>query len=156
LDVACGPGHIAAAAARRGARVTGVDFSAPMLAEARRHHPDLEFNEGDAEALPLGDATMDAVTIGFGMLHFARPERALGEARRVLGPGGHLAFTVWDVPERAPLFGMVRQAVEAHGRPDVPLPPGPDFFAFSEPTTARRALADAGLEPVEIRTLPLI
>src|SRR5262247_3201964 len=76
LDVATGPGYVAAAAARRGARVVAIDFSAAMLAEARARHPDVVFREGDAEALADGDATFDAVVMGFGLLHLARPEAA--------------------------------------------------------------------------------
>src|SRR5881275_2760086 len=49
LDVCTGPGFIAGAAAARGAAVTGLDFSAPMIAEARRRHPSIDFREGDAE-----------------------------------------------------------------------------------------------------------
>ncbi len=53
LDVATGPGYVAAAAAQRGAAVVGIDFSAAMLAEARRHHPEIDFQAGNAEALPV-------------------------------------------------------------------------------------------------------
>src|SRR5688572_16202943 len=59
LDVASGPGYVAAAAAARGARVVGIDFSAPMVAMARRRHPSIEFREGDAEALPIADGSVD-------------------------------------------------------------------------------------------------
>ena len=52
LDVATGPGYVAAAAAARGTMVVGVDFSAAMLTEARRHSPSIDFREGDAEDLP--------------------------------------------------------------------------------------------------------
>ena len=58
LDVATGPGYVAAAAAERGARAVGVDFSAPMVARARTIYPTVEFQEGDAEAisfLPMTD-----------------------------------------------------------------------------------------------------
>ena len=48
LDVACGPGFVAAAAARRGAAPIGIDFSAAMIADARRRHPEIRFDEGDA------------------------------------------------------------------------------------------------------------
>jgi ubiquinone/menaquinone biosynthesis C-methylase UbiE len=53
LDVATGPGYVAAAAAQRGASVVGVDFSAAMVAEARRRYPAVTFQEGDAEELPF-------------------------------------------------------------------------------------------------------
>src|SRR4051812_30518691 len=49
LDIATGPGYVAAAAANRGAIVTGVDFSAPMVAEAAKRHPGIDFRQGDAE-----------------------------------------------------------------------------------------------------------
>ena len=155
LDVACGPGHIAAAAAQRGARATGVDFSSTMIAEARRRHPGIEFSEGDAEALASPDDSFDAVVIAFGMLHFAEPDRALAEAHRVLRPGGRVAFTVWDLPERAATFGLVLRAVEAQGDMSVPLPPGPPFFRFSDPAECHRTCEEAGLGEVEVRTLPL-
>src|SRR6266851_2404088 len=55
LDVACGPGYVAAAAAARGAGAAGVDFSPAMLAVARAAHPRIEFAAGDAEALAHPD-----------------------------------------------------------------------------------------------------
>lgn len=72
LDVATGPGYVATAAAQRGAAVLGVDFASAMVAEARRRCPGLQFEEGDAEALAFRDASFDAVTINFGVLHLAR------------------------------------------------------------------------------------
>src|SRR5437879_1198116 len=57
LDVASGPGYVAAAAAELGASPVGVDFSAEMVALALRRYPRLEFREGDAEALPFADAS---------------------------------------------------------------------------------------------------
>jgi SAM-dependent methyltransferase len=155
LDVASGPGDAAAAAVARGARATGVDFAAAMVAQASRLHPAIEFRPGDAEALPFPDASFDGVIINFGMLHFADPDRALAEANRVLGPGGRLAFTVWAPPERAIGFGIVLQAIEAHGRMDVALPEGPPFFRFADPEESRRSLAAAGFPRPEIRELPL-
>ena len=76
LDVATGPGYVASAAVQRGATVVGVDFSTAMLAEARRHHPVVDFREGDAEALPVPDASFDAVVMNFGLLHLGRPQAA--------------------------------------------------------------------------------
>jgi len=155
LDVACGPGDAAAAATARGARVTGVDFAAAMVAQASRLHPTIDFRTGDAESLPFADATFDAVVVNFGMLHFADPERAIAEARRVLGPRGRLAFTVWATPDRAIGFAMVLDAIQAHGRMDVPLPEGPPFFRFADPAESRRTLIAAGFPHPEVRELPL-
>ncbi|RQS70522.1 methyltransferase domain-containing protein [Burkholderia sp. Bp8963] len=153
LDVASGPGYLAAAAASRGAKVVGVDFSATMVAQAKHLHPDLEFRVGDAENLPFPDACFDAAGIAFGMLHFPHPERALEHVFRVLKPGGRIAFSVWASPDRAVGFRMVLAAVAAHGTMDVPLPPGPPFFRFSDPDESARALLDAGFVEPQVQEI---
>ena len=151
LDVASGPGYLAASAARRGADAAGVDFSAAMVEQARRVFPGLEFRIGDAENLPFPDESFDAVGISFGMLHFPHAERALAEAFRVLQPGGRIAFTVWATPDKAVGFAMVLKAIEEHGTTDVPLPPGPPFFRFSDWEESRRVLLDAGFIQPDVR-----
>lgn len=154
LDVACGPGYLAAEAARRGAAVTGLDFSAAMVELARQRNPGLRFQEGDAQALPYPDASFDAVTMNFGLLHLDQPERALAEAARVLKPGGRCGFTVWAPPPQTAAFRIILGAVEKHGRGDVPLPPGPPFFRYSDEATAKQALRDAGLADVKVTIVP--
>lgn len=155
LDVACGPGDAAAAAAARGARATGMDFAAAMVAQAARLHPTVEFRTGDAEALPFGDASFEAVVINFGVLHFARPDMAIAEAHRVLAPGGRLAFTAWASAETCEGMGIVLKAIEAHGRLDVPLPEGPPFFRFGDHDECRRVLAASGFSGMDVRELPM-
>jgi len=156
LDVASGPGYVAAAAAKQGASVVGVDFSPEMVGLARRRHPDLEFVEGDAEALAFPDRSFDAVAINFGVLHLERPDAALAEARRVLKPGGRCAFTVWATPDVSVAFGIVLSAIETHGRMDVPLPPGPPFFRFSEAAESARSMDAAGFARPQVETVPLV
>jgi SAM-dependent methyltransferase len=155
LDVACGPGFVSGSAALRGAEVVGLDFSPAMIGQARRAHPSIQFREGDAEALPFEDATFDAVIMNFGLLHLARPDSAITEARRVLRPGGRYAFTIWAAPEHALGFGMVLKAVETFGRTDVGLPEGPPFFRFSDAAECRRVMEQAGFEGIAVRMLPL-
>ena len=92
LDVCCGTGDLALAAARAGGRVVGLDFSTPMLERARRKSSEIEWVEGDALALPFADGSFDAVTIGFGLRNLPNVERGLAELRRVLRPGGRLAI----------------------------------------------------------------
>jgi len=154
LDVASGPGYVAGAAAQRGASVTGIDFAAAMVAEASRRYPAVEFREGDAEELPFPDASFEAVTINFGMLHFGRPERALSEAHRVLRPGGKFAFTVWAPPSETRGFGIVLDAIRMHGNLQADLPAGPPFFRFSEAGECRRALVEAGFDNPEVKPVP--
>src|SRR4051812_45072953 len=153
LDVACGPGFIAGAAADRGAVVTGLDFAAAMVAQARQRLPALTFREGDAEALPFEAGIFDAVVMNFGLLHLARPDAALAEAHRVLRPGGRYAFTVWS--EQAVAFRLALRAIEEHGNANVPLPEGPAFFRFSHAAEIERALAAIGFSDVEVRELPI-
>jgi demethylmenaquinone methyltransferase/2-methoxy-6-polyprenyl-1,4-benzoquinol methylase len=92
LDVCCGTGDLALAAADAGGKVTGLDFSEPMLERARAKAPGLEWVSGDALALPFGDGSFDAVTIGFGLRNLADAEQGLAEIRRVLAPGGRVAI----------------------------------------------------------------
>src|SRR5437762_5625370 len=155
LDVATGPGFVAAAAAARGAHAVGLDFSAAMIAAAAHRHPRLAFREGDAEALPFDPGSFDAVVMNFGLLHLARPEAAIGEAHRVLRPGGRYAFTVWAAPDQAVGFGIVLRAIERFGRLDVDLPEGPPFFRFSSIDECRAALQRAGFHGVAARTIAL-
>jgi SAM-dependent methyltransferase len=146
LDIACGPGYVAAAAAKRGAIVLGIDFSAPMVAHARLLQPGVEFREGDAEALPCGNGLFDAAAMNFGILHLGQPEKAILEAHRVLRTGGRFAFSAWAKPEETIGFGIVLRAVERHGEPRVELPQGPPFFRYSDPEECQRGLIVAGFE----------
>jgi SAM-dependent methyltransferase len=153
LDIACGPGYVAAAAAKRGATVLGVDFSAAMLAHARERQPGIEFREGDAEQLPLGNGLFDAAAMNFGILHLGQPEKALMEACRVLRSGGRFAFSVWAKPEETIGFGIVLRAVEQYGEPRVELPEGPPFFRYSDREECRRGLIVAGFESVTVNKI---
>jgi demethylmenaquinone methyltransferase/2-methoxy-6-polyprenyl-1,4-benzoquinol methylase len=92
LDAACGTGDLAIIAAKAGGTVTGVDFSEPMLARARRKAPELEWVRGDLLKLPFADETFDAATVGFGVRNVSDLARSLAELRRVLRPGGRLAI----------------------------------------------------------------
>ena len=98
LDVATGPGWVAAQAAARGASVVGVDVAEAMIARARSAHPELEFRRADAHELPFTDASFDAVVGNLAVMHLSRPERAIAEFARVLRPGGRLALTAWAHP----------------------------------------------------------
>src|SRR3954467_8725058 len=69
LDVASGPGYVAAAAAERGALVIGVDIAQEMISRPRRLHPQLDLRVGDAEALPFADGSFDAVVANLALMH---------------------------------------------------------------------------------------
>jgi SAM-dependent methyltransferase len=153
LDVATGPGYVAARAVARGADVVGVDLAETMLGFARARVPDAEFVSGDATALPFPDASFDAVTAAFVLLHLGRPERAAREAARVLAPGGAAAFTVWDVPARGRFLGILLDAIADARAETAVVPPGPPFFRFADDVELTRLLTGAGLVETTVQTI---
>jgi len=92
LDSCCGTGALAVAVAAAGGKVTGVDFSKPMLERARRKAPKIDWIEGDALALPFEDGSFDAATVGFGVRNLSDLGAGLRELRRVLRPSGRVAI----------------------------------------------------------------
>jgi SAM-dependent methyltransferase len=154
LDIATGPGYVAGQAASRGAAVVGADIASAMVELARRSYPGIEFRQADAHALPFEDASFEAVVGNFVILHLGRPERAVGEFVRVLAPGGRLALTVWDKPDRARFLGVLVEALaEAGASPPEGVPAGPDFFRFADEAEFDALLGAQGLEDREIRTI---
>lgn len=93
FDMACGAGYATARAARRGAEVSGLDASAALIDIARLRTPSGDFTTGTMFDLPHPDASFDVVTSFNGL--WGGCDGALGEAFRVLRPGGHVAFTFW-------------------------------------------------------------
>jgi len=104
VDVACGTGALTREleAAALGALVVGFDFSFEML----RHGSRGRFAAGDALALPLADASVDVVTIAFGLRNLPEPGQGLLEFRRVLRPGGRLVVCEFSSPV-VPVFREV-------------------------------------------------
>jgi len=98
LDVATGPGWVAARAAELGASVVGIDVAEAMIARARAAHPGAEFRRADAQELPFADATFDAVTISFALRNVVDTEAALHELARVTRPGGRLVVCEFSHP----------------------------------------------------------
>lgn len=141
LDVGCGTGVGALTAARAGAKVCALDLS-PVLIEHGRRHADLagveiEFTEGDVEALPYGDSTFDVVISQFGHMFAPRPDVTTAEMLRVLKPGGTIAFSTWP-PEHyvGQMFALVGKFV----------PPPPGAAAppqWGDPNIIRQRLGDA-------------
>lgn len=153
LDVACGPGHVAAAAADAGALATGLDLSPRMVAVARRLHPLPDFREGDAEHLPFDDASFDGVVSAFGIGHFPRAEAALADWARVLVPGGRVAVSWWDDAARSRVNGVFFDAIVALGLPmPAAIPAGPPAFRYSSPEALAALLRDAGFVDVAVET----
>ena len=104
LDVACGTGNAAIRAAQAGARVTGVDLTPELLDAGRALAADagvaIEWIEGDAEALPVEDASFDVAVSVFGCMFAPRHRVTAVELARALRSGGRLCVTAWT-PEGA-------------------------------------------------------
>ncbi|MGF7208434.1 SAM-dependent methyltransferase [Skermanella aerolata] len=116
LDVATGTGITARACARRGADVTAMDIAAGLLDAARELSGGLaiDYRLGDAEALPVADASFDAVVSTFGVMFVSRPEPAAAELARVCKPGGRLALATWTPDGTiAEMFGVMRPYMAA-------------------------------------------
>jgi demethylmenaquinone methyltransferase / 2-methoxy-6-polyprenyl-1,4-benzoquinol methylase len=156
LDLATGTGDLAIELERRGAEVTGLDFSAGMLELARAKAPSIEWVEGNALALPYGDGEFGAVTIGFGARNLSDLERGLAEMARVARPGGRVVILEITTPQKPPLSWFFRlwfdRAVPALGR----VAGDPDAYAYL-PSSVRRfpgprdlaaRMAAAGLDDV--------
>lgn len=156
LDVASGPGHMAAAAAARGAVPIGVDIAASMVALAGASYPSLVFRQGDAQRLPVDDASVDAVVANFAIPHLGRPEQAVAEFLRVLVPGGRVALTTWNSPALARHVGLMVDAVAAVAAAPPPtseLPAGPPFFRFADEAEFAGLLTGAGFQDVAVQTV---
>src|SRR6056297_1068752 len=111
LDVAAGPGNVAAELRARGAsQVTALDLSYEMLAEgARRGHDGITWVNGDAQRLPFPDESFDAVTISFGLRNVPDPELALREFARVTRPGGRVVVCEFANPLWGPFRHVYRR-----------------------------------------------
>jgi ubiquinone/menaquinone biosynthesis C-methylase UbiE len=153
LDVASGPGYGAGAAAARGAKAIGVDFAEAMVGEAIKNFPGAEFQLGDGENLSFEDGSFDAVICPFGLLHMPEPDKAVLEAFRVLVSGSRYAFSVWTTPDTHEFFALVISAIQAHGNMDVPLPPAPPIFRFSDPEECKAVLENAGFVDTDVKEI---
>ena len=122
LDVACGTGNATLPAARTGARTVGLDFAPGLLEIARERAADamveIDFIEGDAQAMPFEDGSFDRVVSTFGHMFAPDHRRTADEMTRVLKPGGVIAVACW-MPEGA-IGRMFRVTADL-----LPPPPGP-------------------------------
>jgi ubiquinone/menaquinone biosynthesis C-methylase UbiE len=148
LDVACGTGNASIPAGKAGARVTGLDFAPPLLEIARERAADamveIDFVEGDAQELPFEDASFDRLVSTFGHMFAPDHERTAAEMKRVLRPGGTIAFVCWT--PGGSIGKQFRTIAEL-----VPPPPGatpPVLWGTEE--HVRELLGDAEFERHEV------
>lgn len=161
LDVGTGTGIVARFMRDRlpmGARVTGIDISAAMVAVARAleegpNWPAIEYHEASAAALPFDEASFDLVVSQHVLQFVTDPGMAVSEMRRVLRPGGQLAAMVWDALARNPLFehtaAVLEQALGAESAKAFAAP-----WSMSGDSIARMFRA-AALDEVTTRDQPV-
>jgi ubiquinone/menaquinone biosynthesis C-methylase UbiE len=152
LDVACGTGVLASAAADRvgpGGAVVGLDPNEEMLGVARRKSTKIEWRDGRAESLPFPNESFDAVVSQFGFMFFEDRRAALREMMRVLRPGGRLAVAVCDSIDHSPGYAAVAELLQrlfGDRVADAFRTP----FALGDPERLLSLCADAGIVDAKV------
>ncbi|ELP69115.1 class I SAM-dependent methyltransferase [Streptomyces turgidiscabies] len=157
LDLACGTGFVArAAAAQVGptGHVAAADLLEAMLKTAARHaprmYPDIEFTQAPADKLPYPDDSFDAVLCQQGVQFFPDLDTALAEAARVTRPGGRFTATAWTPPaDRNPYMAAHLKAVTELGNPEARARFGVSLSVPADRLTA--ALTTAGFHDITTR-----
>jgi SAM-dependent methyltransferase len=143
LDVGCGTGVVAITASRRGAHASGLDLTPSLLERARTNAAtagvDIDFVEGDTEALPYPDDSFDIVLSQFGHIFAPRPAVAVREMLRVLRTGGRIAFSTWP-PEH--VTGLLFTLIARHWPPPAGLESAPPVL-WGDPSIVRERLGAA-------------
>lgn len=156
LDVGCGTGALAGAiAAKTDPRsVLGVEPSPGFVAYARARlaDPRVRIESGDAQSLPLADASVDVAVAGLVLNFVPQPERAVTEMARATRPGGTVAAYVWDYAEGMSLMRLFWDAAVALDAAAQPLDEGLRF-ALCRPDPLARLFESAALRDVEVRPI---
>jgi ubiquinone/menaquinone biosynthesis C-methylase UbiE len=156
LDVCCGSGVLTEAVVEgcAPARVTGIDASPQQVsfARARRAHPAVSFETGDAMALPFAAASFDVAICGLGLNYIPEPELMLREMRRVTLPQSVIAAYVWDYAEGARFLRALWDAAAAIDR-EAPTYDQAQRFPVCNPEALRELFERAGLERVKVSPL---
>jgi SAM-dependent methyltransferase len=158
LELAAGladTGLMAARLVGESGRVIVTDFTPEMVAAARRRAQELdvknaEFRVLDAERMDLGTDSVDGVLCRWAYMLMIDPSAAFAETRRVLRPGGRLAFSVWAGRERNPVLSLVGGVLESQGHLPPPDPEAPSAFAMADPRRIRELVVRAGFAEAEI------
>jgi SAM-dependent methyltransferase len=163
LELACGPGDtglLAAELVQPGGRAILTDFAQGMVDAAERRASALgirnaEIRVMNAESLDLDAASVDGVLCRFGYMLLADPAAALRETRRVLRPGGRVAFSAWTAAEDNPWLSSIARTLLALGFAEPPDPDEPGPFTFAEPGVIEALLDEAGFDDPHVETLDL-
>jgi len=155
IDIGCGNGALAFAAAASGAAVTGVDVSESLLGVARKRAADASSGAGfvQADASVWQPAVkMDVAISRFGVMFFAEPVAAFENIHSAMAPGGRLAFACWrPLAENDWAFTPLKVALPLLSAPPALPPAGtPGPFAFGDSNYVERILTSSGWSNVRI------
>jgi SAM-dependent methyltransferase len=152
LELAAGPGSMGLAASPlvgEGGRIIATDFSPAMVEVARRRADGLGVTNVEhvvmsADGLELEDGSVDGVVCRFGFMLMPDPAAAFAETRRVLRPGGRLAFAVWRGPEQNPWVSIAGRMLVERGIVPPPEPGAPGMFVLADDERLRGVVEGAG------------
>ena len=158
LELAAGladTGLMAARLVGKTGRVIVTDFTPEMIAAARRRADELgvhnvEFRVLDAERMDLERDSVDGVLCRWGYMLMIDPPAAFTETRRVLRPGGRLAFSVWAARERNPALSLAGKVLVELGHLPPPDPEALGAFVMADPGRVRELVVGAGFVEPEI------
>jgi SAM-dependent methyltransferase len=161
LEVAAGPGDTGLRVARLVGESGGViitDFAPEMVGAARRRAEEMgvenaQFRTLDAERMDLETDSVDGVLCRWAYMLMIDPSAAFAETRRVLRPGGRLAFSVWAARERNPALSLMGRVLESQGHIPPPDPKAPTAFAMANPGHIRELVGGAGFAEPEIEEI---
>jgi ubiquinone/menaquinone biosynthesis C-methylase UbiE len=161
LDIACGTGEPAIPAAQRvgpSGKVMATDWVADMVAFARSKAAALglthiEFRVIDGEAIDVAPASVDAVTIRWGLMFMPNPDDCISRAYQALKPGGRIVISNWAGPDKTPWASVALGVIKKHV--DIPAPPpgATGLYSFADPARNLALLMNAGFQSVTIEEL---
>jgi len=158
LDLACGTAAIARAAAQRvgpSGRVVGLDINPSMLAMAQAipqtDGPPIEWREASAMELPFDAASFDLVCCHQGLQFFPDQRVALGEVRRVLVPGGRIAFGLWRRVEHQGFYAALADVMEPFIGVQLVATSLRAAFILGRASDLRALISSAGFQDVHLR-----
>jgi SAM-dependent methyltransferase len=163
LDLAAGIGDTGFAAASKlghEGHLISTDFSPKMVEAARKRAEELEvenaeFRVLDAEKMDLDDSSVDGVICRFGYMLMADPAAALAETKRVLRPGGRVAFAVWATPDKNPFASVPARIMVERGDVPPPEPDAPGIFSLADHSRINELVKGAGFGDPRIEEVPI-
>ena len=153
LDVGCGCGDTSIAMSAMGAKVLGVDVSAPMLARARSRDASIEYQQADAATTDFARA-FDLVFSRFGVMFFDDAAAAFRNLHNALTSDGRLLFVCWQPPARNPWMATAGRAIAPYlpSSDEAPNSRAPGPFAFADARYVEQILQDAGFSRIRIKS----